>query len=235
MRALIILMFFPVAVLAQGSEPCKVEVENLTGKYAGECKNGYANGNGEAQGLHRYTGSFRNGLPNGKGVYYYSDSVYHSGSFQDGIKEGKGETHYLRSGMTDSVIRGYWSADEYRGKSYQTYMFSGEGQFDLTEISPSAETGNTITIEISTTSGAPDGTPKSTSGSDFVLTVTELATSDENTVKQVQTYSTASKFSATYQISSFPIKLQATLSNGRTFDLELYKAANWKARLYMNR
>jgi hypothetical protein len=87
------------------SNTCKVELAMLTGSYKGDCKNGYANGKGEALGTHRYAGLFKNGLPHGKGTYYYTDGSYYTGSFQNGIKEGKGEMHYLRNTLSDSLIK----------------------------------------------------------------------------------------------------------------------------------
>src|SRR4051812_8071780 len=90
---------------------CKVEMSTLNKSYTGDCKRGYAHGQGEAKGIHKYIGAFQNGWPTGKGIYYYNDSNYHSGIFLEGLKEGKGETHYVRTGLPDSVIKGYWSGD----------------------------------------------------------------------------------------------------------------------------
>src|SRR5687767_10802455 len=111
-------------VQAQDStKSCRVLIKGLEGTYNGECKDGIANGKGEAKGMQSYTGIFKNGKPNGLGTYVYSDIVYYKGNFQDGLREGKGELHYLLQGKPDSVINGYWSADEYRGKKYTTYTY----------------------------------------------------------------------------------------------------------------
>ena len=114
-------------------------------------------------------GNFKDGFPNGNGIYYYNDTMYHSGDFQDGLKEGKGETHYLHKGMPDSVIKGYWSGDVFRGKKYVTYSFSTTGLFDLTEITPSNHSGSTVAIKLGTTSGTPNG-----AGSGVVLSLVSL-------------------------------------------------------------
>ena len=148
----------------QGDTSCKVTLPELTGIYTGDCKNGLANGKGDAKGLYHYTGSFKNGMPNGAGAYYYSDSVYYSGNFQDGIKEGKGEMHYVRKATTDSIVKGYWSGGEFTGKKYVTYNFTTTEQFDLTDITASNGGGNTVTIEIGTTSGSPNGEPTGSGG-----------------------------------------------------------------------
>ncbi len=225
------------ALYAQDStQSCKVDFPTLAGRYTGECKKGLANGKGEARGIHHYIGSFKNGLPDGKGVYYYSDSIYYSGNFLEGKKEGKGETHYLRNGMPDSLIKGYWSADEYRGNQYTTYAFDGAAMFDTYEISPTPQSGNTVTIEISTTTGSPDGTKGSiNSGPGYVLTLTSLISTNGNFIKKLSETATTSRFIVTYELSQFPARLFAMLSNGRSFTLELYKSATWRVRLYVNK
>ncbi len=98
------------------TQACRVDMASLAGTYRGECKKGLANGKGEAIGIvHYYTGIFKNGLPNGKGIYHFHEDQYYTGNFQDGIKEGKGEMHYMRHNLPDSVVKGYWSGDEFRG------------------------------------------------------------------------------------------------------------------------
>ena len=67
-----------------------------------------------------------------EGKLEYRGPAYYEGQFQDGIKEGKGEEHHLLSSKQDSVLSGYWSADEYRGRQYVTYSFSTTEQFDQT-------------------------------------------------------------------------------------------------------
>jgi hypothetical protein len=214
----------------QDSSACKVNLKELVGIYTGDCQKGLANGKGDAKGAHHYTGSFKNGLPDGTGVYYYNDSVYYSGDFQDGVKEGKGEAHYLRKSMPDSIIKGYWSGGEYRGKRYITYNFSTTEQFDQTQITPSGASGNTVSIEIGTTSGSPNGS----SLNGIVLELRDLISPTSSILKVTSKYVSAFKSYANYEIISFPCKLFGTLSDGRTFEVELYKAANWKIRLYKN-
>lgn len=218
---------------AQHDTTCKVTVQLLEGSYTGDCKHGLANGKGEANGFNRYVGSFKDGKPDGEGIYYFADSVFYTGSFQDGIKEGKGEMHYVRGGKADSVVKGFWSADEYRGKKYITYAFTTTEQFDVTDITPSNATGNTLTIEIGTTSGSPNGEPTGASG--FILRLSNITSPTNSILKTVSKYESSFKSYATYQLISFPCKVFGTLSNGETFELEMYKAANWKVSLYKNK
>ncbi len=231
--SLLFLLKFSDLLSQDSLQQCKVELSNLAGKYIGECKKGFANGKGEAIGFHRYNGLFKNGLPNGKGCYYYSDSMYHVGNFQDGLKEGKGETHYTRTGLSDSVIKGFWSGDEFKGKQYTTYTFRSTAAFDMYDVIPSDESGNTITIE-TITAGSPDGTAISLNGSPGpILTVTELISSEDFNIRKLSTYSTAKKYSVSYLLTKFPAKLFVILSNGKTINLELYKSATWTVKLFL--
>lgn len=206
------------------AQECKVVHKDLTGTYAGECKEGYAHGKGQAKGLHQYAGNFKDGQPHGEGIYYFDDRTYYKGKFQDGLKEGKGEMHYLRTGKPDSVIKGYWSGDEYRGKNYITYRYSGGPRFDRVEIEPSANSGKTLTIEVSVFPS--DGAS---------VTVTDLYPIDGNSsfIRKLDGYGTVSKSVATYEISKFPISLQVIFSTGQTMNLELYKNARWVARFWI--
>jgi hypothetical protein len=217
--------------VVKDSSVCKVTMESLNGSYLGDCKMGLANGEGTARGVHRYTGKFKDGLPDGTGTYYFSDSQYYKGKFQEGKKEGKGEMHFTRSSMADSVVSGFWSGDEYRGKKYITYTFSTTEQFDITQISPSVNSGNTVSIEIATTSGTPNGV----SVPGYILQLTELTSPTSCILKKQSSYETSLKSYATYELVGFPCKLFGMFSDGQTFEMELYKAANWKVRLFKNK
>ena len=216
----------------QDSSSCKVITKELAGSYTGECKNGLANGKGEAKGLYHYIGSFKEGMPNGTGIYYYSESEYFNGSFQDGIKEGKGEMHYIKKPMPDSIIKGYWSGDGFKGDKYITYTFSTTELFDQTEITPSKTSGNIITIEIGTTSGSPNGAPGSRINN--VLSLRDIVSPTGSIQKVRSKYESPLKSYITLELVGFPCKLFGTLSDNQTFELELYKAANWKVRFYRN-
>jgi len=193
----------------QDSSSCKVITKSLVGSYTGGCKNGLANGNGEANGVYRYKGAFKDGMPNGTGIYYYSENEYYEGNFQDGIKEGKGEMHYIRKSMPDSIVKGYWSGGEFKGNKYTTYSYS--------------------TTEIGTNSGSPNGT-----AAGFVLLLNNIVSPNGCILKTRSKYESSFKSYVTIELVSFPCKLFGTLTNSQTFELELYKAANWKVRLFKN-
>ncbi len=174
-------------------------------------------------------------MPNGEGVYDYNDSVYYTGTLQDGIREGKGEMHYLRKNFPDSIIKGFWSADEFRGKKYITYRFNASMTFDNLEIKPSSVSGNTITFEMSTNSGSPNGAPSGTGDNGVVLNLKDIISPTSSIVKTISKFESARRSYISLELSEFPCKLSGTLSNNQTFEIELYKAANWKVRFFINK
>ena len=233
---LLLLPTVQVSIFAQQMEKsCTVKMQSLVGTYNGECKKGLANGRGEAKGLQHYIGQFKDGLPNGKGMFKFSDSLYYDGNFQDGIMEGKGEMHYVQKNLPDSLVKGFWSANEYRGKKYTTYTFNGQNLFDQVDIIPSTTGGNTLTFEIATTTGSPNGAVSSSpSLPGIVITLDDLVSTDRGFIRKVTEYANGNKTYVTYDIPKFPIKLIGTLSTGRVFQLELYKSATWTIRFFKN-
>jgi hypothetical protein len=207
----------------QDNSSCKVIMKELTGTYTGECKKGLADGKGEASGLQHYTGMFKDGMPNGTGIYNYSESEYYNGNFQDGIKEGKGEMHYIRKGMDDSIVKGYWSGGEFKGSKYITYTFTTTEQFDMTEITPSKISGNTISFEIGTTSGSPNGATDPINR--FVLMLTNIVSPNGCILKTTSKYESAYKSYLTLELVGFPCKLFGTLTDNQTFEFELLESA----------
>lgn len=175
-------------------------------------------------------------MPNGKGTYYYNgDTVYYSGNFLDGLKEGEGEMHYIHTGMQDSVIKGYWSGNEYRGITYVAYKTDAFSKFDNVDVIPSGESGNTLTVEIITTSGSPDGTATNSLGSaGYILSILQMISLDGSTMRMLQHSASAFKNSFTYELPNFPCNLEIVFSDGRDITLDLYKSANWRARFFLN-
>lgn len=231
------LIFFNrrIAYAQDSASSCKVLSLNINTYYKGECKNGLADGQGEARGRHRYNGSFKFGKPDGYGIYYYDDNTYYAGYFLEGQREGKGETHYLDNGKPDSIIKGYWSGNEFRGKKYVTYSFNGATRLDRYEIKATPESGRTITFELATTSGSPTGIPTDFSNSPgYVLRLVQLEAAHA-AVRLQSSIDRASRSYVIYDIDAFPVTLFGTLSNGDNFTLELYKPAKWNVRFYINR
>jgi hypothetical protein len=90
---------------------CIVKLPEISGTYSGDCKNGLAEGRGEAVGIDKYNGQFNDGLPDGKGTYTWADGTYYEGQWKNGLKEGKGKMVYK-----DSTVLGYWKNNKYVGE-----------------------------------------------------------------------------------------------------------------------
>ena len=213
---------------------CKVELQDLQGQYSGDCRKGFAHGKGTATGVNKYTGQFKDGLPDGKGVYYYADSTYFDGNFQEGIREGKGELHLQGIDKTDSIQKGYWSGGKYVGKEYVTYVTNSQSIFDKFEAT-SSRRGSDIAFSISTTSGVFSTAPTGARSSGYLLTLSSVINLNGEPVKLTSTNTTTNTYTAIYEIDKFPTILMVTLSNGRSFRLELNKKASWKVDCYLNK
>jgi hypothetical protein len=96
-------------------DQCDVLMKSIADRYVGGCKNGLADGAGEAWGVDHYVGSFKKGLPHGKGKYEYADGSVYEGMWTSGIRHGEGKFTFRYNG-TDSIQDGLWVKDAYKGK-----------------------------------------------------------------------------------------------------------------------
>ena len=93
MRALlagvVLLTLLPLSAIGQTS--CRVLDPELSGTYQGDCKDGLAEGEGEAKGLAEYRGGFHAGRKQGKGVKTWPSGDRYEGEFGQDRKEGVGK------------------------------------------------------------------------------------------------------------------------------------------------
>jgi len=94
---------------------CKVLIPGIGSSYTGSCKNGLADGQGEASGIDQYKGEFKKGLPDGSGTYIWQTGEIYKGEWKKGLRDGKGEYTFKVVGR-DSVITGIWKGDKFVGK-----------------------------------------------------------------------------------------------------------------------
>ncbi len=108
----ILIFLFASGINAQSD--CKVMLPRINGSYVGSCKQGLANGQGEAIGMDKYKGEFKKGFPEGVGTYIWQTGEAYTGEWKKGLREGSGKFTFKYMGR-DSVISGAWKEDKYVG------------------------------------------------------------------------------------------------------------------------
>ncbi len=105
---------FPLSVSAQTA--CRVLDPELVGFYQGGCKNGLAEGYGEAKGSAEYRGDFHAGRKQGKGVKTWPSGDRYEGEFVEDRKEGSGKyTWSPRGPSAGESYSGAWQNDLRQG------------------------------------------------------------------------------------------------------------------------
>jgi hypothetical protein len=118
LRAL--LVCFAAAALfppgASGQIACRVLDPELAGIYQGGCKDGLAEGYGEAKGSAEYRGDFHSGRKHGKGVKTWPSGDRYEGEFVEDRKEGTGKfTWSLRGASAGESYSGGYLNDQRSG------------------------------------------------------------------------------------------------------------------------
>jgi len=158
---LMIVAFQSTFLLSASAQDCSVANANLQGKYEGACKNGKADGEGNAVGIDSYQGSFKAGLEHGHGTSVWKNGNVYEGDFTKGMKDGKGQMVYKRAGKPDSIVTGFWKRDNYLGKNEYAYkIYNRTNQFSKVEVKANGSgPANSITIDVSsTTAGSVNST-----------------------------------------------------------------------------
>ncbi|MDP1911464.1 MAG: hypothetical protein Q8K85_24450 [Hyphomicrobium sp.] len=101
---------FPLGV--SGETLCRVLDPELAGTYQGGCKDGLAEGDGEAKGAAEYRGGFHAGRKQGKGVKIWPSGDRYEGEFVADRKEGTGKyTWGARGPSAGESYDGAWLND----------------------------------------------------------------------------------------------------------------------------
>ena len=99
---------FALSCAAHAQAPaCRVLDPELAESYTGGCKDGLAEGFGEARGVARYSGELKAGRPHGKGIKTWPTGDRYEGDFVEGRKEGTGMYTWGR--------RSPWAGQRYTG------------------------------------------------------------------------------------------------------------------------
>lgn len=139
---------FASPIMAQN---CKVLMPSIAGNYTGACEKDKANGMGKSSGTDSYEGNFKNGYPDGLGRYTWSNGNFFVGIFKSGKRQGEGTMHYVVTGKTDSIVKGFYNKDQYVGEFEFPYVIRSKSfAIKTVNVSPdSKQTPTQITIELS--------------------------------------------------------------------------------------
>jgi len=121
-----------------GQKDCIVLLPGIGDTYTGSCKQGLADGLGEASGVDHYKGDFKKGLPDGKGTYTWQTGEVYSGEWKKGKRDGTGEFISIQNGL-ETKLSGTWKDDKYVGKkevsSYVIGYRNNVGRVNFVKIS----------------------------------------------------------------------------------------------------
>ena len=126
--------WLPLGASAQAA--CRVLDPELLGIYQGGCKDGLAEGYGEAKGTAEYRGGFRAGRKHGEGVKSWPSGDRYEGEFVADRKEGSGKyTWSLRGPSAGESYSGAYLNDRRHGHGVYTWpsgdRYDGEWQNDV--------------------------------------------------------------------------------------------------------
>ena len=133
------------------AQNCKVLLPSIAGTYEGGCEKDKANGRGKSSGTDSYEGNFKNGYPDGLGRYTWNNGNFFVGYFKSGKRQGEGAMHYVTTGKTDSIIKGFYNKDQYVGEFEFPYVIKSKSfAIKTVNVSPdSKQIPTQITIELS--------------------------------------------------------------------------------------
>lgn len=134
----ILFLIFATSACSVKTNDCKVNDQDISGKYYGECSNGLANGSGNAEGRDKYIGQFKDGKPHGKGLYEWGASSSWAGEKYDGDwidgervygKYISGNKSIYIGDFSNSLPHGY-GVFQYNTKNKDIEQVMQNGEFD---------------------------------------------------------------------------------------------------------
>ena len=99
---MLIMLLMPFALLGQEIQ----KLEDETGKYEGEVKDGKRHGQGTNIGIYgeKYVGEWKDNVPDGYGVYTERNGIRYEGYWKDGTQHGKGKATYADGGTYEGLF-----------------------------------------------------------------------------------------------------------------------------------
>lgn len=121
----------------------------LNSRYEGELRKGLAHGEGKAWGeTDYYEGRFKKGYPHGDGTYTWGNGNIYKGEFVKGEMEGYGKLVIKNAAKIDSVLNGYFKANQYVGIYKEPYRVRSEQGIRKIEFQKRADARNQVSIMV---------------------------------------------------------------------------------------
>ena len=228
---ILLMVFIGGTLLAQ--EMCKVTLTAIAGNYDGSCKKGKADGEGKSSGEDEYIGTFKEGLPHGFGKYFWKKGGSYEGEWVKGKMEGQGSRIYKREGKADSVVKGFWKKDVYVGRFEKPFVIHNQtNQIARIEIRKiSAEQTNTITLELSNTSGGIPSLGVSAAG--VKASLTDLILVSGTYLRLVNMPSGPKGTSVKITEVSFPFRARYKIGT-QEMTIEILEPGDWLINAFLN-
>lgn len=139
----LLILGFLVLQPLKGQSDCKVLKSEISIEYKGDCKDGFAHGEGEAFGIDHYIGHFKKGYPDGVGTFSWSTGEVYKGQWKRGMRHGKGEYSFFAN-RKDTTIVGKWVKDKYVGSekgssSYKITYKNNIGRVTVVRMGPGSQ------------------------------------------------------------------------------------------------
>ncbi len=232
-KFVLLLPVFCISIPVIAQETCRVMIPAISTKYEGSCLKGKADGQGKANGVDNYEGAFKDGYPNGKGLYRWENGDFYDGQWLKGKMNGQGIKTFRIPGKADSVLSGFWKRDTYIGKYEFPYIIHSQtNQIARIEIQKKMDSDeNTITIELSNTSGGIPSLGVSAIGSK--ATITNISIMSGAYLRVVNIMDGPKGTTQKLTEVEFPFKARYSIGT-QEMVIEIIEPGNWLINTFLN-
>lgn len=195
---------------------CKVKLKAISSTYTGDCKKGYAHGNGSAKGKEDfYVGNFKKGLPHGFGEYTWGNGSSYKGEFNKGEMDGKGVLIKKKTDGSQEVKKGYFKSSEYIGENKYPYSVTSQREVKNVRIQedPSKLHGDLYQITIKVKRGGTYVTP-------YLMVNDENGTNYSGGIMQNVSFP-CKKIEISFKYENYSCRVM----------LDIYKKGNWTVEI----
>ncbi|MEO6489879.1 MAG: hypothetical protein ABIO04_08080 [Ferruginibacter sp.] len=220
------LIFFIISSINASCQEkvCEVLMDQIKGRYTGNCIEGKAHGKGRSVGKDSYEGDFKNGYPDGFGEYNWENQDRFKGNWKKGRMEGTGEMYY-KVGLSDSIVKGFWKKGKYIGLFEKQYdVVSNSSRIIKINCSLVSKRGEDINITMHQLSNPSRGLTELRVSNIIVLAGSYFSKTDQSMYN-----SSTTRFKQVV----FPFRAIFTLNNGEIAEILFNEKGNYEVYVDM--